>query len=57
MVMVVFCRRLCVRFEEGRLVCTELGKGAKSDEAGKSLFRAANVWWMCAQYCVIASCD
>ena len=28
------------------------GKG----EAGKSLFRAANVWWRCAQYFVIASC-
>ena len=25
----------------------ELGKGATS-EAGKYLFRAANVWWMCA---------
>ena len=25
-------------------------------EAGKSLFRAANVWWRCAQYFVIASC-
>ena len=23
---------------------------------GKSLFRAANVWWRCAQYFVIASC-
>ena len=29
--------------------------GAMS-EAGKSLFRAANVWWRCAQYFVIASC-
>ena len=26
-------------------------------EAGKYLFRAANVWWRCAQYFVIASCD
>ena len=25
-------------------------------ETGKYLFRAANVWWMCAQYFVIASC-
>ena len=25
-------------------------------EAGKSLFRAASVWWRCAQYFVIASC-
>ena len=36
-------------------VCSELGKGATS-EAGKYLFRAANVWWRCAQYFVIASC-
>ena len=32
-----------------------LGKGATS-EAGKYLFRAASVWWRCAQYFVIASC-
>ena len=44
-----------VRFEEGRFVCSELGKGATS-EAGKYLFRAASVWWRCAQYFVIASC-
>ena len=25
-------------------------------EAGKSLFRAANVWWRCAQSFVITSC-
>ena len=31
------------------------GQGATSD-AGKYLFRAANVWWRCAQYFVIASC-
>ena len=56
MVMDVFWRRLCVSiFEEGRFVCSELGKGATS-EAGKSLFRAASVWWKCAQYFVIASC-
>ena len=36
-------------------VCSELGKGATS-EAGKYLFRAASVWWRCAQYFVIASC-
>ena len=28
----------------------------RTGEAGKSLFRAANVWWRCAQYFVIASC-
>ena len=44
-----------VGFEEGRFVCSELGKGATS-EAGKSLFRAASVWWRCAQYFVIATC-
>ena len=33
----------------------DLRKGATS-EAGKSLFRAASVWWRCAQYFVIASC-
>ena len=38
-----------------RFVCSELGKGATID-AGKSLFRAANVWCRCAQYFVIASC-
>ena len=42
-------------FEEGRFVCSELGKGATS-EAGKYLFRTASVWWRCAQYFVIASC-
>ena len=31
-----------------------LGKGAMS-EAVKSLPRAANVWWRCAQYFAIAS--
>ena len=40
---------------KGKFVCSELGKDATS-EAGKSLFRAANVWWRCAQYIVIASC-
>ena len=28
----------------------------KASEAGKYLFRAASVWWRCAQYFVIASC-
>ena len=27
-----------------------------TSEAGKYRFRAANVWWKCAQYFVIASC-
>ena len=55
-VMDVFWRRLCVSMVWGReIFCSELGKGAMS-EAGKSLFRAANVWWRCAQYFVIASC-
>ena len=34
---------------------SELGKGA-TNEAGKYLFRTANVWWRYAQYFVIASC-
>ena len=46
---------VCVGVAEGKFVCSELGKGATS-EAGKSLFRASNVWWRCAQYFVIASC-
>ena len=33
----------------------ELGKSATS-EAGNCLFRAAGMWWRCAQYFVIASC-
>ena len=37
------------------MICSGLGKGATS-EAEKYLFRAANVWWRCAQYFVIASC-
>ena len=40
---------------KGDFVCCELGKGATS-EAGKYHFGAANVWCMCAQYFVIASC-
>ena len=55
-VMDVFWRRLCVSMISGmEFVCSELGKGATS-EAGKYLFRAASVWWRCAQYFVIASC-
>ena len=48
--MDVMWRRLCVS-----MICSELGKGATSD-AGKYLFRTANVWWRCAQYFVIDSC-
>ena len=55
MVMDVFWRRLCVSMICGWEICSELGKGATS-EAGKYLFRAASVWWRCAQYFVIASC-
>ena len=33
----------------------ELGKGVMT-EAGKYLFRVANVWWRCAQKFIIASC-
>ena len=50
MVMVVYWRRLCVI-----ILCSELAKGATS-ETGKYLFRAASVWWKCAQYFVIYSC-
>ena len=34
------------------IYCSELGKGTTS-EAGKYLFRAANVWWWCAQYLLL----
>ena len=37
-------------------MCYVLGKAALS-EAGRRLFRAANVWWRCVQYFIIASCD
>ena len=40
---------------KGAFICSELGKGATS-EARNYLFRAANVWWRCAQYFVITSC-
>ena len=39
----------------GAYVGDELSKCATS-EAGTYLFRAANVWWRCAQYFVIVSC-
>ena len=28
----------------------------RQTKGGKYLFRAANMWWRCAQYFVIASC-
>ena len=34
------------------MCCSELDKGATGD-AGKYIFRAANVWWRCAQYFVL----
>ena len=55
MVMDVFWRRPCVSDLRKGDICSELGKGATS-EAGKSLFRAASVWWRYAQYFVIAPC-
>ena len=45
MLDVICCRLYVIR------ICSELGNG----EAGKYLFRAANVWWRCAQYFVISS--
>ena len=39
-------------FRNGDLFVLSWARG----EAGKSLFRASNVWWRCAQYFVIASC-
>ena len=40
---------------KGDLFFSQLGKSARG-EAGKYLFRAANVWCRCAQYFVIAFC-
>ena len=37
---------------KGDLFVLSWGKG----EAGKSIFRAAHVWWRCVQYFLIASC-
>ena len=49
-------RVTCVGAPDGCCIaCSELGKGAPS-KAGKSVFRAASLWWRCAQYFVIASC-
>ena len=52
----IWCR-LCVNMIRGRvIICSELGKGATSEE-GNYLFRVTNVWWwMCAQYFVIVTC-
>ena len=56
MAMNVIWRRLCVSKRCKRMIyCSELGKGATS-EAGKYLFRAANVWLWFAHYFVIACC-
>ena len=56
MVMDVISRQPCVKYNlrKVRFVCSELGKGTR--ETVKYLFRAANVWWRCAQYFVIVSC-
>ena len=40
---------------KGDLFVLELVTGATSD-ARKYIFRAANVWWRCAQQFVISSC-
>ena len=40
---------------KGDLFVLSWARGATS-EVRKSLFRAASVWWSCAQYFVIASC-
>ena len=42
-------------FRKGDLFVLSWARGVTS-AAEKSLFRAANVWWRCAQYFVIASC-
>ena len=41
---------MLVYFEEGLFICSELGNGAMT-EAGKYLFRAANVVEVCAVFC------
>ena len=43
--------RLCVNM----IYLLWVGKGCDK-RGGKYLFRAAYVWWRCAQYFVIASC-
>ena len=45
----------CAVTQAGSVYKSDLGKGA-TREFGKYLFGAANVWWRCAQYCVIVSC-
>ena len=49
-VMDVFWRRIVCKydFRKGDLFVLSWERGATS-EAGKYLFRAANVWWRCAQ--------
>ena len=52
----VWASTLCkYDLRKGDLFVLSWARGATS-EAGKSLFRAANVWWRCAQYFVFASC-
>ena len=55
--MDVIWHRLCVSMilRKSDLFVLSWERCATS-EAGKYLFRAANVWWRCAQYFVIASC-
>ena len=54
--MCVLALTLCkYDLRKGDFFGSDLSKGAMS-EAGKSLFRAASVWWRCAQYFVIVSC-
>ena len=58
-VMDVFLASTLCKYDlrKGDFICSVLGNGATSD-AGESIsFRAANVWWRCAQYFVIAFCD
>ena len=47
---------VCVLQHSGCDLVSTLSMYDLMSEAGKYLFRAANVWWMCAQYFVIASC-
>ena len=53
MVIDVICK---YDLRKGDLFVMSWGNGA-TNEAGNDLFRAANVWWMCVQYFVIASCS
>ena len=41
---------------KGYLFVLSWARKDATSEAGKYLFRAASVWWRCAQYFVIASC-